>query len=64
MMKIEEGTARKPWPCNHNGCKKKIAKGQAYYLSLAASFQTQLKTASGVSSERRCNANVRLALSK
>ena len=32
MMKIEEGTARKPWPCNHNGCKKKIEKSQEYFL--------------------------------
>ena len=32
MTNVIEGKARKPWPCNHNGCKKKIAKGQAYYL--------------------------------
>jgi len=31
-MKVETGKARKPWPCNHNGCKKKIAKGQEYFL--------------------------------
>ena len=31
-MKIEEGKARKPWRCDFKGCKKKIEKGQAYYL--------------------------------
>ncbi len=31
-MKVETGTARKPWPCNFPDCKKKIGKGQDYYL--------------------------------
>jgi len=31
-MKIETGTARKEWVCNHNGCKKKIQKTEKYFL--------------------------------
>lgn len=31
-MRVEEGTAKKEWPCKHNGCRKSITKGQSYYL--------------------------------
>jgi len=31
-MKVETGKARKPWPCNHNDCRKKIEKSQEYFL--------------------------------
>ena len=31
-MKVETGTARKPWPCNFKGCRKTIGKGQEYFL--------------------------------
>ena len=31
-MKVEQGTARKIWPCNFKGCRRKIAKGQEYFL--------------------------------
>jgi len=31
-MKIEEGTARKEWTCNFADCRKKIKKGETYFL--------------------------------
>jgi len=32
MSKVETGTARKIWPCNFKDCRRKIGKGQEYYL--------------------------------
>ncbi len=31
-MKVETGTAKKEWACKHQDCRKKITKGQKYYL--------------------------------
>jgi len=31
-MKVIEGKARKPWPCDFNSCGRKVEKGQEYYL--------------------------------
>ena len=32
MMKVEEGRAVKEWPCKHQDCRKKITKGDRYFL--------------------------------
>ena len=32
MTQVIEGKARKPWPCDHTDCRKKIGPGEAYFL--------------------------------